>query len=120
MLELKNIVWKAPDGKVVLDGLNLTIPTGKLVVITGPNGSGKTTLAKLIAGIDIPSEGQMLLDGEDITSLDITERAKMGISYAFQQPVRFKGITVRQLIGIAAGHEIGETGRCRILASVGL
>lgn len=120
MLELKNIVWKAPDGKVVLDGLNLTIPTGKLVVITGPNGSGKTTLAKLIAGIEIPSEGQMLLDGEDITLLDITERAKMGISYAFQQPVRFKGITVRQLIGIAAGHEIGETGLCRILASVGL
>ena len=120
MLELKNIVWKAPDGKTVLDGLDLTIPTGKLVVITGPNGSGKTTLAKLIAGIDIPDKGQMLLDGEDITSLDITERAKKGISYAFQQPVRFKGITVRQLIGIAAGHEIDEPGLCRILASVGL
>lgn len=120
MLELKNIVWKAPDGKTVLDGLDLTIPTGKLVVITGPNGSGKTTLAKLIAGIDIPDNGQMLLDGEDITSLDITERAKKGISYAFQQPVRFKGITVRQLIGIAAGHEIDEPGLCRILASVGL
>lgn len=120
MLELKNIVWKAPDGKTVLDGLDLTIPTGKLVVITGPNGSGKTTLAKLIAGIDIPDKGQMLLDCEDITSLDITERAKKGISYAFQQPVRFKGITVRQLIGIAAGHEIDEPGLCRILASVGL
>ena len=120
MLELKNIVWKAPDGKTVLDGLDLAIPTGKLVVITGPNGSGKTTLAKLIAGIDIPDKGQMLLDGEDITPLDITERAKKGISYAFQQPVRFKGITVRQLIGIAAGHEIDEPGLCRILASVGL
>lgn len=120
MLELKNVVWTAPDGRRVLDGLDLTIPDGKLVVITGPNGSGKTTLAKLIAGIDMPSSGSVVFNGEDITDRDITERARLGISYAFQQPVRFKGITVRQLIGIAAGRKLDEPELCRILASVGL
>ena len=102
MLSLQNISWVSPDGKKILNGLNLDIPSGKLTVITGPNGSGKTTLAKIIAGIEKPSEGKIFLDDKDITDLDVTERAKIGISFAFQQPVRFKGITVRQLIEIAA------------------
>ena len=93
MLCLENISWFAPDGKQVLRDLNLTIPDGKLIVITGPNGSGKTTLARIIAGIEAPASGKVYVDEEDITNLDVTERAKKGISFAFQQPVRFKGIT---------------------------
>lgn len=85
--------------------INVEIPTGKLVVITGPNGGGKTSLAKLIAGLEKPTSGSIILDEEDITSLDITERANKGISYAFQQPVRFKGITVRDLLELAAGKK---------------
>ena len=88
MLRLHNITWNAPDGKEVLRGVNLVVPDGKLVVITGPNGSGKTTLAKLIAGIELPTSGHILLNEEDITGLDITERAKKGVSFAFLQPVR--------------------------------
>ncbi|HIV02058.1 MAG TPA: ATP-binding cassette domain-containing protein [Candidatus Aphodoplasma excrementigallinarum] len=120
MLKLENICWTAPDGKRVLNGLSDTIPDGKLVAITGPNGSGKTTLARLIAGIEQPSAGRILLDGEDITSLDVTERARRGISFAFQQPVRFKGLTVRQLIEIAAGNNMKTDRLCDILSSVGL
>ena len=92
MLELQNIKWKVSDGTEIIKNINLEIPSGKLVVITGPNGGGKTSLAKLIAGLEEPTSGNIILDGEDITSLDITERANKGISYAFQQPVRFKGI----------------------------
>jgi Fe-S cluster assembly ATP-binding protein len=120
MLSLNHISWSAPDGKSVLKDLNLTVPDGGLLVITGPNGSGKTTLARIIAGIEAPDSGQILLDGEDITDLDVTERAKKGISFAFQQPVRFKGITVRKLIEIAAGGSLDEKQLCNILSRVGL
>lgn len=105
MLELQNIKWKVSDGTEIIKNINLEIPSGKLVVITGPNGGGKTSLAKLIAGLEEPTSGNIILDGEDITSLDITERANKGISYAFQQPVRFKGITVRDLLELAAGKK---------------
>jgi len=120
MLRLENISWTAPNGAKVLDDVSLTIPEGKLVVITGPNGGGKTTLAKTIAGIVTPDSGRIYFDGKDITDLDVTERAKAGISFAFQQPVRFKGVTVRQLLNIAAGRELDDVGLCEILSSVGL
>lgn len=120
MLQLEHISWKTPDGVPVLKDLSLTVPDGKLMVITGPNGGGKTTLAKVIAGIDIQSSGRILLNGEDITGLDITERAKKGISFAFQQPVRFKGITVRKLIELASGNTLSEDNLCNILSQVGL
>lgn len=120
MLELQNIKWKISDGTEIIKNINVEIPTGKLVVITGPNGGGKTSLAKLIAGLEKPTSGSIILDGEDITSLDITERANKGISYAFQQPVRFKGITVRDLLELAAGKKIEEKEICSLLGKVGL
>lgn len=120
MLELKNISWKIPDGREVLKDINLSIPDGKLVVITGPNGSGKTTLAKIIAGIVQPTSGHIILDGEDITEYNITERAKRGISFAFQQPVRFKGITVRDILELSAGRELNQAELCDLLGKVGL
>ena len=120
MLELQNITWKVSDGTEIIKNINLEIPSGKLVVITGPNGGGKTSLAKLIAGLEEPTSGNIILDGEDITSLDITERANKGISYAFQQPVRFKGITVRDLLELAAGKKIEEKEICSLLGKVGL
>ena len=122
MLELKNISFTAEneDGqKEILKDLNLKIDNG-FVVITGPNGGGKSTLAKVIAGIIKPTTGQILLDGEDITDLSITERAKKGISFAFQQPVRFKGITVHDLISLAAGRDVSITEACDFLSQVGL
>ena len=109
MLELKGISFAAgPDGKdrEIIRNLNLTVGSGRFVVVTGPNGGGKSTLAKLIAGIVTPTEGQILLDGEDITGKTITERARMGIGFAFQQPVRFKGLTVLDLLRIAAGKSL--------------
>ena len=120
MLQLNHIAWTASDGKQVLKDVNLNVGDGKLVVITGPNGSGKTTLARLIAGIDTPEAGQIGLNGEDITNLDVTERARRGVSFAFQQPVRFKGITVRQLIETAAKDTLNEAQLCEILGRVGL
>ena len=120
MLELKDIYWSTPDGTPILNGLNLTIPDGKLVVVTGPNGGGKTTLAKIIAGIEKPAAGKILLDGEDITELGVTERANKGVSFAFQQPVRFKGITVRRLIELAANRKLPESEICNSLSRVGL
>ncbi len=120
MLELKNISWSIPNGRTVLKNIDFPIPDGRLVVITGPNGSGKTTLAKIIAGLEKPSLGQILLDGEDITPLDITERAKRGISFAFQQPVRFKGITVRDILELSAGRELNQVELCDLLGKVGL
>ena len=120
MLRLENIAWNSPDGKDILKGVDLTVDDGKMVVITGPNGGGKTTLARVIAGIEQPAAGKIILDGKDITNLDVTERAKEGISFAFQQPVRFKGITVRQLVETAAGDKLSENQMCDTLGSVGL
>ena len=120
MLELKNICWSTPSGHPVLRDVSLSIGGRGITVITGPNGGGKTTLAKIIAGLEQPSEGRILLDGEDITDLDVTERARKGISYAFQQPVRFKGITVRDLLEIAAGGTLDEKSLCVLLSKVGL
>jgi len=120
MLELKHINWTAPGGTQVLRDVSLTVPDGKLVVITGPNGGGKTTLAKIIAGLEIPDSGEIFLDGENITGLDVTQRAKKGVSFAFQQPVRFKGFTVRKLLELAAGRELSEKVVCDILSRVGL
>ena len=106
MLELKNISYVVEDEngqeKVILDDISLTIDE-HFVAITGPNGGGKSTLAKIIAGIITPTSGQILLDGEDITGLNITERANKGISFAFQQPVHFKGLTVKDMVSIASG-----------------
>ena len=119
MLELKNVSYKTPDGKEIVRDVSLQI-SDRFVAVTGPNGSGKSTLAKLIAGIYMPTSGQILLDGEDITHLSITERARRGISFAFQQPVRFKGITVKDLISLAAGKDITVSQACAYLAEVGL
>ena len=123
MLELKGISFAAgPDGKdrEIIRNLNLTVGSGRFVVVTGPNGGGKSTLAKLIAGIVTPTEGQILLDGEDITGKTITERARMGIGFAFQQPVRFKGLTVLDLLRIAAGKSLTVSDACGYLSEVGL
>ena len=122
MLELKNICFDAEtDGvtKRILDNVNLTIDNG-FTAITGPNGGGKSTLAKIIAGIFTPTSGRILLDGKDITDLSVTERAKAGIAFAFQQPVRFKGITVKDLIRIAKGQDISVSEACKYLSEVGL
>ena len=112
MLELKNLTFEVPlaDGsketKRIIDDLSLTIPDGRFTVITGPNGGGKSTLAKLIMGVERATSGQILLDGEDITDLSISERAKKGIGYGFQQPARFKGMKVKKLLDIAAGKKL--------------
>lgn len=123
MLELKNITFTVNDNgaqKQIIRGLDLKIENGKFVVITGPNGSGKSTLARIIMGIEQPSEGQIVFDGTDITDLSITERARLGISFAFQQPVRFKGIKVHDLLRIASGRELGVGEACEYLSEVGL
>ncbi len=122
MLQLKNISFSADNGdgkKEILKNITMDIDDGFLA-ITGPNGGGKSTLAKIIAGILKPTSGKIYLDGEDITELSITERANRGISFAFQQPVRFKGITVHDLIRLAAGKEITMSEACDYLSQVGL
>lgn len=125
MLELKNLSFKVDneDGSGalhIIEGLDLTIDDGKFVVITGPNGGGKSTLAKLIMGIEQPTGGQILYNGRDITNMSITERANLGIGYAFQQPPRFKGLTVRSLLSLAAGKDLPEDECCTYLTKVGL
>lgn len=123
MLELKNITFKVEGEhgeKAILSDINLHLEERKFVAITGPNGGGKSTLAKIIAGIEKPDSGQILFNGEDITNLDITQRARRGISFAFQQPVRFKGVTVKDLITLAAGEDISTNGACAYLSEVGL
>ncbi len=122
MLELKNISYLVEtDGqpREILKNINLRVDE-RFVAITGPNGGGKSTLAKMIAGIIRPTQGSILLDGEDITEKSITDRARMGISFAFQQPVRFKGLTVRDLITLAAGRDISVSEACNYLSEVGL
>ena len=119
MLEFRNVSYETPEGKVILRDVSLKIDD-RFVAVTGPNGSGKSTMAKLIAGIYTPTSGQILLDGVDITNLSITERARSGISFAFQQPVRFKGITVKELISIASGKNISVAEACAYLSEVGL
>ena len=121
MLELQDISVSVGDNREILDHVTLTVPDASFVVITGPNGGGKSTLAKVIAGIQPPSAGRILLDGEDITGLGIDERAKHGIGFAFQQPVRFKGITVRDLLLLASGRsDLKEEALCSYLRDVGL
>ena len=120
MLEIKNLSFSTPDGKEILDQISLTIPEGKLFVLTGPNGGGKTTLVKTIAGLETPDSGSILLDGQDIVPLDATQRARQGISFAFQQPVRFKGITVRDLLNLASGTQATDEELLELLLKVGL
>ena len=120
MLELKDVCWTASDGKEVLKNVNMTIADDRLLAMTGPNGGGKTSLARLLMGIEKPTSGKIFLDGEDITDLDVTERARKGISFAFQQPVRFKGITVRQLLETACGRKMDHEKLCELLQKVGL
>lgn len=119
MLELKNICFER-DNKKILDNVSLKIDNDKFVVITGPNGSGKSTLAKIIMGIEKPDSGKVIFEGRDITDLSIDERAKLGIGFAFQQPIRFKGITVFDLLKIAAGKDMNKGEACEYLSKVGL
>ena len=124
MLELQNICYEVDDGGVdkgILKNVSLTIPSGKLTVITGPNGGGKSTLARIIAGVAQPTSGKIIFKGEDITNCSITERAQKGIGFAFQQPVRFKGIRVVDLIRLAKGSKkLSSSDACKYLAAVGL
>lgn len=123
MLQIKDLSFSVTDEKgqkEIIKHLNLDVDEGKFIVITGPNGSGKSTLAKLIAGIEKPSEGSILFDGQDITESSITDRANMGISFALQQPVRFKGITVLDLLRLAAKKRLSVGEACEYLSEVGL
>ncbi len=119
MIELKNICFTRGNKKI-LDNINLKIDENKLIAITGPNGSGKSTICKIIMGIEMPDSGQVIFNGEDITNLSIDERARRKISFAFQQPVKFKGITVYDIIRLSAGKDINKKQACEILSNVGL
>lgn len=120
MLTLDHIAWSVPEGETIIQDITYTINSGRLVVVTGPNGGGKTSLAKIIAGLETPNSGKIVFDGQDITDMDITERARAGIAYAFQQPVRFKGLTVKDLLQLAAGSDLEEKELCDLLGKVGL
>lgn len=122
MLELKHVSFgvSGETNKDILKDINLIIDDNKFIAITGPNGGGKSTLAKIIVGIEKPTSGQILFDGQDITQMSITDRARAGIGFAFQQPVKFKGITVKDLITLAAGNNISTAKACEYLSEVGL
>lgn len=124
MLELKNISFRvqedAASSKEILRDISLKVEEGVFLAITGPNGGGKSTLAKIIMGIEQPGSGQIIFNGEDITDKNITERANMGIGFAFQQPVRFKGLTVHDLLSLAAKKDLDVTSTCNYLSEVGL
>ena len=119
MIELKDVCFTR-DNKKILNNINLKLDSNKFIAITGPNGSGKSTLAKIIMGIEKPDSGKIFLNGEDITDASVTERAKLGIGFAFQQPVKFKGITVKDLINLAARNTLKMSEICDYLAAVGL
>ena len=119
MLELQNISFER-DGRKILDNVNLKLDTGKFIVMTGPNGSGKSTLAKIIMGLEKPDSGKIIFNGKDITKLSVDKRANLGISFAFQQPVKFKGITVYDLLRLASKKDIKKKEACEILSKVGL
>lgn len=123
MLELKNLSYEVDednDHKEIIRDISLTVEDNKFIAVTGPNGGGKSTLAKLIVGIYKPTAGQIIFNGKDITGMSITDRANAGISFAFQQPVRFKGIKVKDLISLAAGQKISTAKACEFLSEVGL
>ena len=124
MLELKDLSFQVSETgnarKEIIKGINLQLKDHTFTAITGPNGGGKSTLAKLIMGMEQPTGGQIIWNGQDITALSVTERAKLGISFAFQQPVRFKGIKVKDLITLAAGEKISTANACEFLSKVGL
>ena len=119
MLELKHVSFEV-EGKHILNDITMTIADNQFTVITGPNGGGKSTLAKIIMGIEKPTSEQILFDGEDITELSVDERAKRKIGYAFQQPPRFKGMSVRHLLSLAHGKDLDEDVCCSYLSDVGL
>ena len=123
MLQLENISFEVAEGDVgheILRDVSLDVPSGRLVVITGPNGGGKSTLARLIMGIEKPTRGVIRFNGQDITGMTITERARLGIAFAFQQPVRFKGLRVLDLLRLAVGRDITPANACDYLSAVGL
>ena len=120
MIKIKDLCWTAPDGKEVLNNVNLTLPDDRMIAISGPNGGGKSTLARILMGVEMPTSGKIILNGEEITDKDATWRAKKGISFGFQQPVPFKGITVKRLLSIASGHPMTEKETCDLLQKVGL
>ena len=121
MLEVKNLRFLAPGTEhEIIHDVSFTLEDGKFLVLTGPNGGGKSTLARLIMGIEKPDGGQILFNGTDVTDMPLTERAKLGVGYAFQQPPRFKGLTVRRLLSLAGGRELPENECCAYLTKVGL
>lgn len=123
MLEVKNLTFKVNENGVersIVKDISFTVENGEMLVITGPNGGGKSTLAKVLMGIEKEDAGQIILDGEDISDYDIDHRAKAGIGFAFQQPPRFKGMTVERLLCLAAGEQLPEQVACRMLSAVGL
>ncbi len=123
MLEVKNLTFKVNENGIersIVKNISFQVENGEMLVITGPNGGGKSTLAKVLIGIEDADEGQIILDGEDITSYDINHRANAGIGFAFQQPPRFKGMTVSRLLSLAAGRQLKEPECCSLLSRVGL